>query len=116
MKLLLDHRELLQQLEVPDFVLKTQQQIHKDFSMQGLDINDELLGKELNYDKIFTIVSDALSNVMRLGERVLLQLNYQIDVPQQEFLNAISGKDPVDKLSTLIIRREAFKVYLRTKF
>lgn len=116
MKLLLNQPELLQQLEVPDFVLKTQQQIHKDFSMQGLDINDELLGKELNYDKIFTIVSDALSNVMRLGERVLLQLNYQIDVPQQEFLNAISGKDPVDKLSTLIIRREAFKVYLRTKF
>lgn len=116
MKLLLNQPELLQQLEVPDFVLKTQQQIHKDFSMQGLEINDELLGKELNYDKIFTIVSDALSNVMRLGERVLLQLNYQIDVPQQEFLNAISGKDPVDKLSTLIIRREAFKVYLRTKF
>lgn len=116
MKLLLDHQELLERLQVPDFVLKTQQQIHKDFSMQSLDISDELLENELDYEEIHALVAQALESVMKLGERTLLQLNYQIDIPQSQFLNAITGKAPITDLAEMIIRREAYKVYLRTKF
>lgn len=116
MKHLLDQKELLTQLEIPDFVLKTQLQIHKDFSVQGLTIDDILTQKELNYSDILTIVENALDQVLRMGERHLLQLNYQVDIPQNQFLSAITGKDPVTTLAELIIRREAFKVYLRTKF
>lgn len=116
MKLLLDQQELLQQLEVPDFVLKTQQQIHKDFAMQGLDISETLLEEELSYSEIHTEVADALEKVLRMGEQTLLQLNYQIDIPQQQFLDAITHDGAITELADLIIRREACKVYLRTKF
>lgn len=116
MKYLLDQQDLLRHLEVPDFVLKTQQQIHKDFSMQGLEISDELNDSELTYDGIHSIVSSGLEGVMRQGESILLQLNYQIDIPQQQFLDAITSENPITQLAELIIRREAYKVYLRTKF
>ncbi|MFZ9027693.1 MAG: hypothetical protein ACO2Z9_01695 [Crocinitomicaceae bacterium] len=113
---MLDKKQVLEQFRIPDFVLKTQRQIHKDFSVQGLTVDDTLLEKELDYESIFLIVTDALSSVMRLGERQLLQLNYQIDIPQSQFLKAITEENPIEELSTLIIRREAYKVYLRTKF
>ena len=116
MEFMLDKKQVLEQFRIPDFILKTQQQIHKDFSVQGLTVNDILLDKELDYEAIFSIVTDALSAVMRLGERQLLQLNYQIDIPQSQFLEAITEENPIEELAALIIRREAYKVYLRTKF
>lgn len=116
MEFMLEKRQVLEQFRIPDFVLKTQQQIHKDFSVQGLTVNGILLEKELSYDEIFILVTEALSDVMRLGERQLLQLNYQIDIPQSQFLRAITDENPIQELSALIIRREAYKVYLRTKF
>ena len=116
MEFMLDKTQVLEQFRIPDFVLKTQQQIHKDFSNQGITIAAVLLEKELDYNEIASIVTDALVEVMHLGERQLLQLNYQIDVPQKQFLKAITGKDPIEALTALIIRREAYKVFLRSKF
>ncbi len=116
MEFMLDKNQVLEQFRIPDFVLKTQKQIHKDFSVQGLTINDLLLEKELDYNEIFSIVADAIRDVLHIGERQLLQLNYHIDLPQSQFLSAITGKNPVTDLAALIIRREAYKVFLRTKF
>ena len=116
MEFILSRKQVLEQFRIPEFVLQTQQQIHKDFSVQGLTVDNILLEKELDYEAIFSIVTDALDRVMRLGERQQLQINYQIDIPQSKFLQAITEENPIEELSALIIRREAFKVYFRTKF
>lgn len=113
---LLTRSELKTQFQIADFVLKTQQQIYKDFTSSGQEISDLLNESELTSNEINDIVSQALADVMRFDESVLLQLVYQIDIPQKQFLDAMSDDSPVNTLSDLIVRREAFKVYLRSKY
>ncbi len=116
MQLLLDRSKLDIQFQLPEFVLKTQQQISKDFATVGETFSDQFIEEEYSYDEILTEVQKHLVSVMRSGETTLLQLLYQIDLPQQDFLSIVTDKDFSEKMADLIIRREAYKVYLRSKF
>jgi hypothetical protein len=116
MKQLLSQEQLEVQFTVPDFVLKTKQQIAKDFNSSGIPFNEAFITDELNYFEISSIVSQKLLEVMRTGETALLQLLYQIDIPQSQFLGIVQEKDLSDQLADLVIRREAYKVFLRSKF
>ena len=116
MEYLLSKEELKTQFTVPDFVLKTQRQIAKDFSIISFRISADFESTELNYDQIKCEVEAQLVEVMKLGETTLLQLLYQIDIPQSKFLSIITQADFVQQMSDMIIRREAYKVYLRSKF
>ena len=60
------------------------------------------------------IVGDALAKVMQTGETNTLQLLYQIDLPQAQFLALTTDSDFLSKTAYLIIRREALKVHLRS--
>jgi len=116
LQVFLEKSRLLDQFQIPEFVLKTQQQISKDFAIVGATFPDHFAEEELDYPLILNEVQNQLIHVMKFGETTLLQLLYQIDLPQQDFLSLVSDSDFTEKLSDLIIRREAYKVYLRTKF
>lgn len=116
MEHLLSKEQLIIEFTVPDFVLTTQRQIAKDFSIVNFKMDPSFESEELNYDQIKNELECQLVEVMKLGETTLLQLLYQIDIPQTKFLSIISEPDFVQQMSDMIIRREAYKVYLRSKF
>ena len=53
---------------------------------------------------------------MKQGETRLLQLLYTIDLAEKEFLHITTNPNFVQLLSEKILFREAYKVFLRTKF
>ncbi len=112
----LNNRSFLEQFENGDFVLKTQHQIMKDFELSGHQFHPVLRNTEFSLDDLTEIVSEMLAEVLDKGERQTLQLLYQIDLPQAEFLNEVENPDFLRVLSGKIIRRAAYKVYLRSKF
>lgn len=116
MTLLLSKDELQKQFGIADFVLKTQKQIAKDFASGGFSFGSTFTESELNYIEIIDLISFQLEDVLKFGESKLLQLLYQIDVPQHLFLELIKEDDFIFKLSEIIVRREAYKVYLRSQF
>ena len=64
--------------------------------------------------RITEIISEMLSVVLQKGERQTLQLLYQINIPQSQFLSNTTDPNFLLKTSQLIITREAQKVYLRS--
>lgn len=116
LKHLLAKSEVLEQFQIPEFVLKTQLQIIKDFATVGSEFSNELEKHELDYNSLVIAVAEKIIEVMKLGEPTLLQLLYQIDLPQQDFLTITTDTHFTEKLADMIIRREAYKVYLRSKF
>ena len=116
MELLLSQNDVLVRIEQADFALKTQQQIEKDFYSSGVSFETSFTSTAWNYSQIFDAVQDQLTEIMKRGETQLLQLLYQIDIPQNQFLASLGESNFSEQLTELIIRREAFKVYLRSKF
>lgn len=116
MQYLLSKEELQTNFTIPDFVLKTQRQIAKDFELSGQHFHEDFLHTELSLDAIIAQMVPLLENISRTGETKLLQLLYQIDIPQKEFLSMLNSPNFIPELARLIIRREAYKVFLRTKF
>lgn len=102
------------QFENVDFVLKTQQQIAKDFERSGHDIDSRLLDNSFSLEELEDIVALMLSQVFKKGEQTTLQLLYQIDIPQSQFLQLSAEGNFLNQAAYLIIRREAQKVYLRS--
>lgn len=116
MKSLLSHTDLNLQFQSVDFVLNTQQQIAKDFATVGIRFAPDFETREQNYDTIIGLVSEKIHEVIALGESTLLQLMYQIDIPQAIFLSMIGQADFQLAISEIILQREAYKVYLRSRF
>ena len=116
MKTLLSKEELQIQFQTTDFVLKTQKQIAKDFYSSGLSFNNSFELEELIYMDIISAIQVKVEEIIQQGERQLLQLLYQIDIPQSQFLALVNEEEFSLKLSEVILRREAYKVFLRTKF
>lgn len=113
---ILSDDELTIQFQIVDFVRKTQQQIVKDFGSSGIQFDQTFETEEWTLDQIIAGISIKLDEVISQGESKLLQLLYQIDIPQNEFLNLVNKPDFSYNLSALILKREAFKVFLRSKF
>jgi hypothetical protein len=116
MKTQLSITELKNQFQSAEFVLKTQRQIAKDFYASGIQFTAEFEVSSLDYTSICEHVGDKVNELMKLGETQFMQLLYQIDIPQQDFLALTEDPDFIPKMSELIIKREAYKVYLRSKY
>ena len=104
------------EFESTDFVLKTQRQIAKDFGTSGIDFNESFEKEELSLENLLEIVGVKLDELMQLGETSTLQLLYKIDIPQQDFLALTNDPHFITKMSDLVVKREAYKVYLRSKY
>ena len=99
-----------------EFTLKTQFQIVKDFNLSRIHFNSQFSSKELEYDQIILEIESNLVKVIKFGETQLLQLLYQIDIPQSRFLSLLGNPKMLGELSELILKREAYKIYLRRRF
>jgi len=114
--LFLSKNDLDSAFQSNDFVLKTQLQIMKDFNQSGVNFTAQFSLKKLNYDQIIQEIESKLIEVMKLGETQLLQLLYQIDIPQSDFTTLLKSPNISGELSILILQREAYKVHLRGLF
>lgn len=110
----ISEKQLLVHFQNTDFVLKTQAQIVKDFERSGFTFGNNLLTTVLNFQQLTEEVADTLATVMQTGETTTLQLLYQIDLPQEQFLALTTDSHFLMKAAQMIIRREAQKVYLRS--
>lgn len=98
------------------FVLKTQQQIAKDFAKFNLYFSDSFETEPISKDEIERLIGQLLVDLMKQGETRLLQLLYTIDLSEKEFLHITTDPNFIQLLSEKILFREAYKVFLRTKF
>ncbi len=116
MKTALSHSQLLTEFKSPEFVLKTQQQIAKDFATFSIKFRPEFLQNAIPMDKIILETEEKITELMKEGEQRFLQYLYLVDIPEHNFLALTSDPDFLSKMSVLILKREAYKVYLRAKF
>lgn len=98
------------------FVLKTQQQIAKDFAKFNLYFSNSFENEVTTKDEIERLIGQLLVDLMKQGETRLLQLLYTIDLSEKEFLHITTNPNFIQLLSEKILFREAYKVFLRSKF
>jgi len=99
-----------------EFVLKTQQQIEKDFSKFNLIFTESFVLEPLSKEKIEELIAENVATVIQYGETQLMQLLYTIDIPESDFLHLITAPDFIKNISQMILKREAMKVYYRMKY
>ena len=114
MQSLISLSDLSLQFNSTEFVLKTQCQIAKDFYSSRVVFPN-------NFEEIAILKEDILTNIsVGLAEVInsngLTQLFYQIDIPEELYINLLNEPDFIAKMSELILRREAYKIYLRSLF
>lgn len=98
------------------FVLKTQEQIIKDFELSGHQFHSVLRATTYSLADLTEIVAEMLADALKMGERQTSQLLYQIDIPESVFLELTQDPEFLSKMSLKIIQRSAYKVYLRSQF
>ena len=109
--------ELLeQQLKSADFVLLTQRQLEKDFSAVGFPFDAPFEQEAHSTTFILKEIQHQLQQIEKQSSSTFHQLLYQIDVPENMYIEALSSEDPMKQLAEIILRREAYKVYLRSRF
>ena len=107
---------LHQSLTEVNFVIKTQQQLIKDFEKYNLYFPSDFQSNAYSQEAIEGFIARHIQDIMKEGETRLLQLLYTIDLPEKEFLSLTSREDFLERLAEKILLREALKVYLRSKF
>jgi len=98
------------------FVLKTQQQIAKDFAKFNLNFSEIFETDPFTKEEIELQIADHLVDIMKYGETRLLQLLYTIDISEKQFLQLTTKANFIQELAHKILFREAYKVFLRMKF
>lgn len=99
-----------------EFILKTQQQINKDFAKFNLEFRESFTLEPWTKEEIEVALEENLAIIIKMGETKLMQLLYTIDIPEQTFLSLTQEKDFIQLLSQTILKREAMKVFFRSKF
>lgn len=99
-----------------DFVLKTQHQLHKDFAKFNLEFPESFVFEVWTKEQIEEVIQQKIKEIIQFGETKLLQLLYTIDIPEKQFLELITHPNFIASISEAILKREAMKVYFRSKF
>lgn len=107
---------LIQELSNEKFVQDTVNQICKDFSRCGWDLDSVIFSRRLVKTEIEELITEKLVEIMQYEETQLLQLIYIIDIPEKEFLSITTQPNFPQLLAEKIVLKEACKVYLRSKF
>jgi hypothetical protein len=108
--------ELISYFSNKDFVLKTQQQIEKDFAKFSLYLPESFVLEALDKDSLEVLIQEKVTEVMKYGETQLMQLLYTIDIPESDFLHHITAPNFLENISQMILKREALKVFFRMKY
>lgn len=109
--------ELLNAWSDIEFIEKTIQQINKDFASCNetifFDANDSNIGLQELIDR----VKMALLNIEKQAVVAIPQLIYQIDIPENVYHSIVNHSEDLHRdLAELIVIREAYKVWFRSKY
>lgn len=107
---------LNQELKSEDFVLKTQQQVAKDFGTAGVDFSSGFQSIPLRIDQLILDISIRLKELHATSSSGFSQLLYQIDLPESILSDLARTDDFYSSLAEAVLKREAYKVFLRSKF
>ncbi len=99
-----------------EFVLKTQQQIQKDFAKFNLEFRENFIFDLWTKEEIELAIQENLAIIIKFGETKLMQLLYTIDIPEEQFLRLTQEQNFLLLLAEAILKREALKVFFRSKF
>jgi hypothetical protein len=116
MQNLVDNKQLSTFLGNEEFILKTQQQIAKDFAKFNLFFEESFERESHSKEEIEHLIAPLIVDLMKQGETRLLQLLYTIDLSEKEFLHITTDPNFIQLLSEKILFREAYKIFLRAKF
>lgn len=116
MNIFLSSTQIIDEFQSADFVLKTQKQIAKDFTQFAVECDSDFLNNVFSYDSILLEIQERMTELMKYGEQTFLHYLYQVDIPEVEFINLLNDALFLPKMSELILKREAYKVYLRSKY
>ena len=107
--------QLIEYFDNEAFVLKTQQQISKDFAK--FNINSLKFKEERpSIDDLVDEMKGLLMDFFKTQSSQLPQLMYAIDIPEKAFNQLTSSLNFFEDLAEMILHREALKVFLRMKF
>lgn len=110
------NNELTAHFSDAEFVLKTQIQISKDFAKFGYGFPIGFEEEAWEVIQIEMAIQSILVEMMRYGESKLLPLIYTVDLAEEKFLRMTQQVDFIEVLAKEIIKREALKVYIRSKY
>jgi hypothetical protein len=98
------------------FILKTQQQIAKDFAKVNLNFPESFILEPFSKEEIIELIANEVATFMERGERHLLQLLYSVDLSEKGFLELTVHPEFLANISEQILYREAYKVWLRANY
>lgn len=100
-----------------DFVLRTQQQLAKDFRIHGFDFGLDFDVEALEMKVLFENVRAMLSRIVEEYPSKWLPLMYSLDISEQNYRHFFAGaqSDWLPDFTRIVIRREAQKVFFREK-
>lgn len=107
---------LHQELKSEDFILKTQGQIIKDFGTAGIVFPQDFSTVPYQLNLLLSEVSIRLKDLQSSSSLSLIQLLYQIDLPESILPDLARSDDFFGNLAEVVLKREAYKVFLRNKF
>lgn len=113
---MMDLETIQHELKSADFVLKTQRQIIKDFGTAGIDFPEDFSSLPFPIDQLLTSISIHLKELNSTSASAFSQLLYQIDIPESLLADLSLSDDFYSGLAEVVLRREAYKVFLRGKF
>lgn len=114
--LMMNPEVLRQELKSEDFVLKTQRQIVKDFGTAGVDFPSDFQSIPWKVDQIIGEISIRLKELQSTSSSLFSQLLYQIDLPESILPDLVHSDDFYSNLAEIVLKREAYKVFLRSKY
>ena len=101
-----------------DFVLRTQQQIAKDFAQHGFVLGAEFVTVPFPVEHLTEIVRNTLSEIVERHASKWMPLMYTLDISEHSYRHFFTraSTDWLPEFTWIVIRREAQKVFLRDKF
>ena len=100
-----------------DFVLKTQQQIAKDFGNHGFQFAEDFEVLPYETALLKAAVQQVLSDIIEHHASKWLPLMYSLDISEKNYIRFFenAGQDWLSDFAFEVIRREAQKVFFRKK-
>ena len=108
--------DIRSELSQIDFVLKTQQQIIKDFGTAGINFPEGFRINALPFEQLLSAIPIRLKELNTSNSSVFSQLLYQIDLPENILPTLHETDDFYTNLAEVVLKREAYKVFLRSKY
>ena len=110
--------DLVASLSNHDFVLKTQQQLSKDFSQHGFEFEPKFDTEAYEIGNLRIAVQEMLLEVIEKQANKWMPLMYTIDIPEKQYLKFFSALNSewIIDFAFLVIKREAQKVFFRESF